>query len=37
MNTKRAIIPNASTDALGRPLALIVTPEGWEYVLQQDL
>ncbi|AGK87559.1 hypothetical protein M045_gp80 [Mycobacterium phage HINdeR] len=37
MNVKKAIIPNASTDPFGRPLALIVTPEGWEYVLQQDL
>ncbi|AUV62031.1 hypothetical protein KIV63_gp13 [Mycobacterium phage SWU2] len=37
MNIKQAIIPNASTDPLGRALALIVTPDGWEYVLQSDL
>ncbi|BBC53797.1 hypothetical protein [Mycobacterium phage PP] len=37
MNIQQAIIPNATIDALGRALALILTPDRWEYVLQSDL
>ncbi|ASZ75521.1 hypothetical protein KIW74_gp07 [Mycobacterium phage Kimona] len=37
MDIRKAIIPHASVDQQGRALALVLTPDRWEYVPHTEL